>query len=102
MAVKIVTLCGSRKYAAVFETVELALSKQGVIVLKPAFSDEVLTPIELQNLRQTHLKKIDLADEVVVINVAGYIGERLGKKLAMHSVNIREFGITQLRKTSIN
>lgn len=54
MAVKIVTLCGSRKYAAVFETVELALSKQGVIVLKPAFSDEVLTPIELQNLRQTH------------------------------------------------
>ncbi|MDV2575744.1 hypothetical protein RYX41_02600 [Lactiplantibacillus plantarum] len=53
MAVKIVTLCGSRKYAAVFETVELALSKQGV----PAFSDEVLTPIELQNLRQTHLKK---------------------------------------------
>lgn len=102
MAVKIVTLCGSRKYAAVFETVELALSKQGVIVLKPAFSDEVLTPIELQNLRQTHLKKIDLADEVVVINVAATLVSGLGKKLAMHSVNIREFGITQLRKTSIN
>ncbi|WP_260203307.1 hypothetical protein [Lactiplantibacillus plantarum] len=48
MAVKIVTLCGSRKYAAVFETVELALSKQGVIVLKPAFSDEVLTQLNFR------------------------------------------------------
>ena len=98
MAVKIVTLCGPRKYAAVFETVELALSKQGVIVLKPAFSDEVLTPIELQNLRQTHLKKIDLADEVVVINVAGYIGERtrqeIGYAQRQHK-RIRYYAVTE-------
>lgn len=98
MAVKIVTLCGSRKYATVFETVELALSKQGVIVLKPVFSDEVLTPIELQNLRQTHLKKIDLADEVVVINVAGYIGERTRQEIdyaQRQHKRIRYYAVTE-------
>lgn len=33
-------------------------------------------------LDELHLRKIDLADEVLVINVGGYIGESTGREIA--------------------
>ncbi len=54
-------------------TRELSLS--GVIVLAPSEADESPTPEEKGILDALHLRKIDLADRVLVVNPGGYVGE---------------------------
>jgi len=43
---------------------------------------EALGPEVVALLDELHLRKIDLADEVLVLNVGGYIGESTGRELA--------------------
>jgi len=77
----IICLCGSTKFKAEFIKVNFELTMQGNIVLSvgwfshtdsAAFFPSDDEKIMLDSL---HKRKIDLADEVFVINVGGYIGE---------------------------
>jgi len=43
---------------------------------------ETLGPDVVERLGDLHLRKIDLADEVLILNVGGYIGESTGNELA--------------------
>ncbi len=76
---KIVCLCGSTKFRKAFEQVNLIETLAGNIVLSVGcFMHADNTPItEKQKslLDELHLRKIDLADEVLVLNVGDYIGE---------------------------
>jgi carbon storage regulator CsrA len=82
---KIVCLCGSTRFWREFQQNALALTLDGMIVLSvaatagdpEAFGHLPKAQYDLvkANLDELHLRKIDLADEILVLNVGGYIGE---------------------------
>lgn len=76
---KIVCLCGSGRFRDAFEKAEFDKTLDGNIVLTIGCNakDIARTPYLGQHkamLDELHLRKIDLADEVFVLNVGGYIG----------------------------
>lgn len=75
---KVIALCGSTKFKEVFIEVARELTLLGHVVLLPTiFKDAdgiTLTEKELTTVRKMHLKMIDIADEILVINVNNYIG----------------------------
>ena len=76
---KIITLCGSIKFKDEFMKVQEKLTLDGNIVLTPNFfngikKDEIDEKTK-KMLDEMHKQKIDMSDEIYVINVGGYIGE---------------------------
>lgn len=79
---KIICYCGSRKFIEAFKDYEYDSVLTGVIALFPtfmhetaSFNGEPLRSIEYrQKADELHKRKIDLCDEVFVLNVDGYIG----------------------------
>jgi len=76
---KIITLCGSTKFKDEFVAQQKRLTLEGNIVISVGLfghsgDDEVWTESTKQMLDDMHKRKIDLADEIFVINPAGYIG----------------------------
>lgn len=74
---KIITLCGSIKFRDDFLREEQRLALDGNIVLSVTFFDKDIHIDEQTKkmLDQIHKSKIDLADEIFVINKNGYIGQ---------------------------
>ena len=99
---KIVCLCGSTRFMEAFHAAGWSYTLKDYIVLsvgvcKHADKDgahgaEVLGPDVVERLDTLHLRKIDLADSVFVLNVGGYIcqntrneinyAESIGKPIA--------------------
>lgn len=88
----IVCLCGSTRFTAEMLVKQWELTKQGKIVLSwcalpnSYFSGEDKTHIGDQEgvkeiVDEVHLRKIDLADTVFVLNIDGYIGESTTKEI---------------------
>lgn len=76
---KVVTLCGSTKFKDSFYEVQKKLTLDGNIVISVGLfghsgDTEVFTPGTKEMLDDMHKRKIDMADEIFVINVGGYIG----------------------------
>ena len=76
---KVITLCGSTKFKDEFLAEQKRLSLEGNIVISVglfghAGDDEVWTGDKKAMLDDMHKRKIDMADEIFVINVGGYIG----------------------------
>lgn len=82
----IVCLCGSTRFMDVFFEQGWKETMKGHIVLSVGVSKhtetedgghvgEALGPSTCAMLDELHKRKIDLADEVLVLNVGGYIGE---------------------------
>jgi hypothetical protein len=75
----IVCLCGSTRFCEAFHQANLSETLAGRIVLTVGCdfkSDEALglsTAVK-ERLDELHKRKIDLADEILVLNVGGYIG----------------------------
>ena len=83
---KIVTLCGSTRFKEQFIEVQKRLTLEGYIVISVGLfghsgDDEVWKPDTKEMLDDMHLRKIDLADEIFVINVGGYIGESTRREI---------------------
>lgn len=77
---KVITLCGSTRFKDQFLEQQALLTLEGYIVLSACVflnSDEhrTVTAAQKRMLDDMHKRKIDLADEILVINVGGYIGE---------------------------
>lgn len=77
---KIITLCGSTKFKDQFISEQKRLTLEGNIVISVGLFGhsgdvEVFTNNTKEMLDNMHKRKIDLADEIFVINVGGYIGE---------------------------
>ena len=76
---KIITLCGSIKFKDEFMKVQEKLTLDGNIVLTPDFfrniKKEDIDEKTKKMLDEMHKQKIDMSDEIYVINVGGYIGE---------------------------
>lgn len=73
---KVVTLCGSSKFKKEFSMVQQKLTLEGSIALLPVFFDDEteVADSKFSMLKDMHLKRIDLADEIFVVNKNGYIG----------------------------
>ena len=75
----VITLCGSVKFKEEFERIQEELTLAGNIVLTPNFFHSVKKEEinnEIKNmLDEMHKQKIDMSDEIYVINLNGYIGE---------------------------
>jgi hypothetical protein len=77
---KVITLCGSTKFKDEFIAVQKRLTLEGNIVISVGLfghsgDDEVWSEDTKIMLDDMHKRKIDMADEIFVINAGGYIGE---------------------------
>jgi hypothetical protein len=86
----IVALCGSTKYWEQFAEANLYETAAGRIVLAPGCNMKQphplwATAVQADRLKQVlgdlHLRKIDLADEVLVVNPGGYIGDSTRREI---------------------
>lgn len=98
----IVCLCGSTRFSRAVQDAQLKETLEGRIVLtigcdlrsdeqifEEMFGPEILRRVRVQNtidrlkrqLDDLHLRKIDLADEVYILNAGGYIGESTHREL---------------------
>lgn len=74
----VVTICGSTRFREAMAMVNRDLTLQGKVVLAPgvfAHWGDSITEEQKTALDKLHLRKIDMAEEVVVVNVGGYIGD---------------------------
>ena len=75
----IITLCGSIKFKDEFMKVQEKLTLDGNIVLTPNFFNNIkkedIDEKTKKMLDKMHKQKIDMSDEIYVINVGRYIGE---------------------------
>lgn len=85
---EIICLCGSTRFWDTFHAVGWELTLQGKIVLSIGVckhaedhGGEALGQDVADMLDELHLRKIDLADTVWILNVGGYIGDSTRKEL---------------------
>ncbi len=87
----VVCLCGSTRFAATFHEANLRETLAGRIVLTIGcdMNSDVdlllageLTTEDKVRLDELHLRKIDLCDEILVLNVGGYIGQSTRREIA--------------------
>ena len=73
---RIITLCGSVRFADAFLEAQRRLTLEGNLVLSISpFADVPDEPTKAM-LGDMHLRRIDLSDGIFVVNPGGYIGER--------------------------
>ena len=75
---KVITLCGSTRFREEFLEVQKRLTLEGSIVISVGLfghsgDDEVWADGVKEMLDDMHKRKIDMADEIFVINKGGYI-----------------------------
>ena len=88
----VVCLCGSTRFWEKFQEMGLKLTMEGKIVLSIgicapdsmtlAHPDTDKGKTQKRMLDELHFRKIDLADEILVLNVGGYIGESTAREIA--------------------
>jgi nucleoside 2-deoxyribosyltransferase len=72
---EIVCICGSMRFAEEMRAVSQSLTLAGVIVLMPAEIGTAITAEQKTALSELHLRRIDVADRVVVVNRGEHFGE---------------------------
>jgi len=82
----VVCLCGSTRFKSEYEKANRDETLAGKIVLSIGCdfkSDDAigLSENDKKRLDELHLRKIDLADEVLILNVGQYIGESTSREL---------------------
>ena len=81
----IVCLCGSTRFRAEMTEANRLATMYGKIVVAPGVfqhDGDPLTEAQKEKLDALHFQKIDLADEVFVVNPGGYIGESTAREIA--------------------
>ncbi|MFC0675559.1 hypothetical protein [Brachybacterium hainanense] len=82
---EVVCLCGSLRFAPEMAAAAWELSLAGSIVLAPGLAPDggaELTAEQRSALGVLHLRRIDLADRVLVVNPGGYLGESVRQEIA--------------------
>ncbi|MGW4944085.1 hypothetical protein ACWEOZ_21155 [Actinoplanes sp. NPDC004185] len=87
---EIVCICGSTRFADEMNAANRDLTYAGVIVVAPAVfpraedheAADMITDEQKAALGALHLRKIDLADRVLIVNPGGYIGESTSREIA--------------------
>lgn len=75
---KVVTLCGSMRFQNEMMEIAEKLAREGECVLTPVYmgiKDCEISEEEVKRLKLEQFKRIELANEIFVVNVDGYVGE---------------------------
>lgn len=96
---KVITLCGSTRFKNEYMEVQKRLTLEGNIVISVGLfghsgDNEVWENMDEGTLTRTkemlddmHKRKIDMADEIFVINVGGYIGSSTQSEIEYAKAN---------------
>lgn len=100
---KIITICGSLKYQKEMMIIAEQEALKGNCIITPVYPvSEIIerTEEQLQKLKESHFKKIELSDAILVVNVNNYIGnstnleieyaKKLGKEIIYYTDLIKE------------
>jgi hypothetical protein len=79
---EIVCICGSGRFVDEMRAANRGLTFAGAIVVAPGEADGLITDEQKTALDALHLRKIDLADRVLVVNPGGYVGESTSREIA--------------------
>lgn len=75
---KIITLCGSLKFKKEMMIVAERMALEGNCIITPVYpisENYKRTEEQLEKLKKSHFKKIELSDAILVVNVNNYIGD---------------------------
>lgn len=81
----VVTICGSTRFRTEMAAANRELTLAGHIILAPgvfAHDGDEITEDQKVALDALHFRKIDMADEVLVVNPGGYVGESTRREIA--------------------
>lgn len=83
---KIVTLCGSTRFKNEYRDAQRDLTLKGIIVISVGLLGhheglDMNGPVKVM-LDELHKRKIDISDEIFVINPGGYIGQSTLSEIA--------------------
>lgn len=93
---RIVCLCGSTRFWKTFQEINLRETRSGKIVLSIGaatgsdaehLANGSITFADKEMFDELHKRKIDLADEVLVLNVDGYIGDSTRSEIEYAEAN---------------
>ena len=100
---KIITLCGSLKFQKEMMIIAEKMALKGNCILTPVYpiiENCERTDEQLEKLKKTHFKRIELSDAILVINKNNYIGDstkleieyakKLGKEIMYYTDLIKE------------
>lgn len=100
---KIITLCGSLKFQKEMMIMAEKMALEGNCILTPVYpiiENCQRTDEQLEKLKKAHFKRIELSDEILVINKNNYMGnstkleieyaKKLGKKIMYYTDLIKE------------
>jgi len=79
---EIVCICGSVRFMTEMHAAKRELTLAGAIVVAPCDVDDLPTTEQKVALDALHLRKIDVADRVLVVNPGGYVGESTRRETA--------------------
>lgn len=90
---KVVTLCGSKKFADDFLKVKELLTRRGDVVLMPIFDIDLHLeedPDMIEKLHKIHDQKILMSDFIIVISIGGYIGDDTDREIKFAKWNDKQ------------
>lgn len=84
---KVITLCGSTRFRDEYMEAQKRLTLEGHIVISVGLfghsgDSEVWDEGVKEMLDEMHLSKIDMADEIYVVNPGGYVGRSTSREIA--------------------
>jgi hypothetical protein len=72
------------RFADALARLDAELTLTGHVVLRPSALDPTTLDDEQRALLgRVHLRRVELADEVIVVNVGGYVGESTRREIAV-------------------
>lgn len=103
----IITLCGSTKFKDQFIEENKRLTLEGNIVISVGLfghsgDNEVWSENTKEMLDEIHKAKIDLADEIFVINVDGYVGESTKNEIEYATKNGKKISYLEAPESIIH
>ncbi len=100
---KVITLCGSLKFKKEMMIVAEKIALEGNCIITPVYpvlENYKRTDEQLEKLKDSHFKKIELSDAILVVNVNNYIGDstnleieyakKLGKEIIYYTDLIKD------------
>lgn len=90
---KTITICGSMKFSKEMKRVAFDLECiKGYNVLQCTYNDMNIdiTALMLENLKQAHIRKIDMSDIIYVVDVNGYIGNSVRQEIEYAKTHHKE------------
>ena len=100
---KIITLCGSLNFKKEMMLIAEKKALEGYCILTPIYpvvENAERTEEQLLKLKESHFKKIELSDSILVVNVNNYIGystnleieyaKKLGKEIIYYTDVIKD------------